>query len=61
MFIEEIGKMGIRNDLIQQKMNETPSSVVLYDESGRRQIYCDLKNIQETSYDFSEEYPGNLL
>lgn len=55
MFIEEIGKMGIRNDLIQQKMNETPSSVVLYDESGRRQIYCDLKNIQETAYDFSAQ------
>lgn len=55
MFIEEIGKMGIRNDLIQQKMNETPSSVVLYDESGRRQIYCDLKDIQETSYDFSAQ------
>ena len=55
MFIEEIGKMRIRNDLIQQKMNETPSSVVLYDESGRRQIYCDLKDIQETSCDFSEQ------
>lgn len=26
---------------------QTPVSVVLYDESGRRQIYCDLKNIQE--------------
>lgn len=26
---------------------QTPVSVVLYDESGRRQIYCDLKNIQD--------------
>ena len=29
--------------------------MVLYDQSGRRQIHCDLKDIQEASYDFSEE------
>ena len=40
---------------IQQTLNETPSSVVLYDESGRRQIYCDLKDIQETSCNFPQE------
>lgn len=36
-------------------LRETPSSVVLYDESGKRQIYCDLKDIQEASYGFSEK------
>ena len=26
---------------------------MLYDPQGRRQIYCDLKDIQDTAYDFS--------
>ena len=36
-------------------LRQTPSSVVLYDGEGKRQIYCDLKDIQEASYDFREE------
>lgn len=28
-------------------LKQTPVSVVLYDDDGRRQIYCDLKDIQE--------------
>ena len=32
---------------IRRTLRATPVSVVLYDESGRRQIYCDLKNIQD--------------
>ncbi len=31
-------------------LRQTPSSVVLYDDTGRRQVYCDLKDIQETAY-----------
>lgn len=54
----------IKNELIREeipisalkrKLSQTPGSVVLYDENGRRQIYCDLKDIQETSYGFSRE------
>ena len=51
----ELHQAGIAADDVKQKLRETPSSVVLYDETGRRQIYCDLKDIQETSYGFSEE------
>jgi len=51
----ELNQAGIAADDVKQKLRETPSSVVLYDETGRRQIYCDLKDIQETSYGFSEE------
>ena len=29
--------------------------MVLYDETGRRQIYCDLKDIQETNYGFDAD------
>lgn len=51
----ELTSEGIGTEHIRPCLKETPSSVVLYDESGRRQIYCDLKNIQETSYGFFEE------
>ncbi len=33
---------------LHTNLKQTPQSVILYDESGRRQIYCDLKDIQET-------------
>lgn len=41
-------------ELVLQQLSQTPSSVVLYDKSGARRIYCDLKDIQETGYDFSK-------
>lgn len=50
----ELTAAGISSEDIREKLKETPSSVALYDETGRRQIYCDLKDIQETSYGFSE-------
>ena len=30
---------------------QTPESVIIYDKDGNRKIYCDLKNIQNTSLD----------
>lgn len=43
----------LKNDHIQSRiirsLKETPASVILYDPQGKRQIYCDLKNIQEQS------------
>ena len=50
----ELEKNGICADNLKAKLKETPNSVVLYDETGRRQIYCDLKDIQETAYGFEE-------
>ena len=51
----ELTAAGIGTEHLKAKLDQTPSSVVLYDESGRRQIYCDLKDIQETTYGFAEE------
>ena len=51
----ELEKASISAEGLKEKLKETPNSVVLYDETGRRQIYCDLKDIQETSYGFSGE------
>lgn len=31
--------------------DKTAESLVLYDETGRRKIYCDLKDLQEKSFD----------
>ena len=48
---ETFKKDGIETKNIQKKLKETPQSVVLYDESGKRQIYCDLKDIQDMRLD----------
>lgn len=52
--LHEMASAGIGTQYIRDTLRETPGSVVLYDEEGRRQIYCDLKDVQETDYDFDE-------
>ena len=51
----ELDGLDISTEHVLPELTQTPSSVVLYDPQGRRQIYCDLKDIQETSYPFREE------
>ena len=51
---EELSGLGIDTAPIKPCLTQTPSSVVLYDETGRRQIYCDLKDIQDASYGFTQ-------
>lgn len=48
----ELASFGVSDENVKEKLRETPSSVVLYDGEGKRQIYCDLKDMQETAYDF---------
>ncbi len=45
--LKRLQSEGIAVDNIMTDLNETPSSVVLYDSKGKRQVYCDLKDIQE--------------
>ena len=45
---DALREMGIGTEFVQPRLRQTPSSVVLYDPNGKRQIYCDLKDIQET-------------
>lgn len=52
---DTLTKLGIGTEGIQINLTQTPASVVLYDPEGKRQIYCDLKDIQEKSYDFTLE------
>jgi ribokinase len=41
---------GLEDEQILGVMAETPQSVILYDPDGRREIYSDLKDIQERAY-----------
>ena len=38
---------GLSAEEIRRDLRRTPVSAVLYDPEGRRQIYCDLKDIQD--------------
>lgn len=49
---DALRELGIGIDFVQPRLRQTPSSVVLYDPDGNRQIYCDLKDIQETPCEF---------
>ncbi len=51
----EIETIGIDAANMQQQLRQTPNSVILYDGEGKRQIYCDLKDIQDMSFDFQRE------
>ena len=41
-------------------LKQTPSSVILYDSNGKRQIYCDLKDIQDSNYSFDASLLKNI-
>ncbi len=43
----QIAAAGASAEYVQVNLQATPNSAVLYDEAGKRQIYCDLKDIQE--------------
>lgn len=53
--IREIKSLGISGKNVLPQLKETPVSVVLYDQDGRRKIYCDLKDVQEAEYDFTPD------
>lgn len=46
-----LNECDIDTSYIVQNLSATPQTVVLYDNDGKRQIYCDLKEIQDCSYD----------
>ena len=48
----ELRELEIDTEFVKSVLQQTPSSVVLYDPEGKRQIYCDLKDIQDTAYPF---------
>ena len=43
----ELDSKGIATHNIHRSLKNTPTSVILFDPEGKRQVYCDLKDIQE--------------
>lgn len=54
LVLESLKKEKIANKNILHKLKKTPASVVLFDEQGKRQIYCDLKDIQEQNVNYND-------
>ncbi len=52
--LDALGMAGLDTDFVLPLMAETARSVILYDETGRRQINVDLKDIQERRYPHEE-------
>ncbi len=48
--IEDLESDGISGGNIIKQLEKTPQSLILYDKEGKRQIHCDLKDIQEREY-----------
>lgn len=51
---DTLNRCGIGTERLLPILGQTPTSVILYEESGRRQVWCDLKDIQEASYPFAD-------
>ncbi len=51
--VDKLDKNGINRDYVFDMLETTPVSIVLYEpgDGGRRQVYCDLKDVQEKSVD----------
>jgi ribokinase len=50
MVTEQLATDNMPADYVLSTLDETPRSVIMYDDEGRRQINVDLKDIQETAY-----------
>lgn len=55
----ELENINISTEHVKNILKATPGSVVLYDDTGKRQIYCDLKDVQETTIEFDDELYKN--
>lgn len=49
--LDQLVADGIGIENIHRRLCSSPVSAVLYDPQGKRQIYCDLKDIQEQTLD----------
>ena len=51
--LTQLNQDRIRADYVEKVLKATPVSVIFYDDTGRRKIYCDLKDIQDIKPDIS--------
>ncbi|MFU8792774.1 MAG: carbohydrate kinase family protein [Acholeplasmataceae bacterium] len=55
MIKHALNARGLNQTYIHQVLKETPTSTVLVDETGKRSIYCDLKDIQDHFIPFKDD------
>jgi len=48
--LADLQKREINTDYVLPLLKNTPQSIIIYDQDGKRQIYNDLKDIQDTDY-----------
>lgn len=53
MIKNELESLGISTENLFEKLDKTCTSAILFDESGRRKVFCDLKNIQDLVLPYS--------
>lgn len=51
MVREQLKEDGIPDSNVMTILKETPQSVILYDKGRKRQIFCDLKEMQKVDFD----------
>lgn len=49
IILNELKKNNIETKHIEKNLKQTPQSVVLVDQQGKRKIYCDLKDVQDNN------------
>ena len=54
VILQQLKKQGFCTDHVYPILDRTPQSIILYDPDGKREIYCDLKDYQETNVDLSK-------
>jgi len=52
----ELKRCDIGAEGVYHTLDATPQSIIIYDSTGRRKIYCDLKNIQDATYPVAFTY-----
>lgn len=57
---EELRENNISTEFIQKELKATASSVVLYDGAGKRQVYCDLKDVQDVKTALTDEIQESI-
>ncbi len=58
--LSALKKEGLCTDNIKKCLKKTPTSTVLYAPDGKRQVYCDLTDIQEERYEFTADLLKNV-
>lgn len=49
----ELKSLKLKTDFIKEDLDESCTSAILFDDTGKRKVFCDLKNIQDKVFPVS--------